>query len=86
MPPDAQQYSPCRSRAAGWLSAARMRQDACDKGLDADEFVEDMKRRGIRVAGIGHRIKSKAGTPPCPCRLLLRTLAVSACRHGRPWL
>lgn len=34
-------------------------QDACDRGLDADDFVEDMKKRGIRVAGIGHRIKSK---------------------------
>ena len=36
-------------------------QDACDRGLDPDEFVEDMKKRGIRVAGIGHRIKSKVG-------------------------
>ncbi|CAK0786660.1 ATP-citrate synthase beta chain protein 1 [Coccomyxa viridis] len=39
--------------------AARFFQDACDKGLDPDEFVEDMKKKGIRVAGIGHRIKSK---------------------------
>ncbi|BDA50082.1 ATP-citrate synthase beta chain protein 1 [Coccomyxa sp. Obi] len=39
--------------------AARYFQDACDRGLDADEFVEDMKKKGIRVAGIGHRIKSK---------------------------
>ena len=37
-------------------------QDACDKGLDPDEFVEDMKKKGIRVAGIGHRIKSKVLT------------------------
>ena len=36
-------------------------QDACDKGLDPDDFVEDMKKKGIRVAGIGHRIKSKVG-------------------------
>ena len=28
-------------------------------GLEPDEFVEDMKKRGIRVPGIGHRIKSK---------------------------
>lgn len=28
-------------------------------GLEPDEFVEDMKRKGIRVPGIGHRIKSK---------------------------
>ena len=28
-------------------------------GLEPDEFVEDMKKKGIRVPGIGHRIKSK---------------------------
>lgn len=28
-------------------------------GLEPDEFVEDMKKNGIRVPGIGHRIKSK---------------------------
>lgn len=39
-------------------------QDACDRGLDADEFVEDMKKKGIRVAGIGHRIKSKVCFAP----------------------
>lgn len=39
--------------------AARYFQDACDRGLEPDEFVEDMKRKGIRVPGIGHRIKSK---------------------------
>ena len=32
---------------------------ACRQALDADEFVEGMKKRGIRVPGIGHRIKSK---------------------------
>ena len=41
--------------------AARYFQDACDRNLDADEFVEEMKKKGIRVPGIGHRIKSKAG-------------------------
>ena len=41
-----------------------MVQDACDKGLDPDDFVEDMKKKGIRVAGIGHRIKSKVGGSP----------------------
>ena len=30
-------------------------------GLEPDEFVEDMKKKGIRVPGIGHRIKSKVG-------------------------
>ena len=39
-------------------------QDACDKGLDPDEFVEGMKKKGIRVAGIGHRIKSKVHIVP----------------------
>ena len=29
------------------------------QGLDPDEYVEDMKKKGIRVPGIGHRIKSK---------------------------
>jgi hypothetical protein len=40
------------------------RQDACDKKLDADEYVENMKKSGIRVPGIGHRIKSKARARP----------------------
>ena len=31
-------------------------------GLEPDEFVEDMKKKGIRVPGIGHRIKSKVST------------------------
>mmetsp|Transcript_7913 Transcript_7913/g.23314 ORF Transcript_7913/g.23314 Transcript_7913/m.23314 type:complete len:617 (-) Transcript_7913:2254-4104(-) len=39
--------------------AARNFGAACDQGLDADEFVEGMKKKGIRVPGIGHRIKSK---------------------------
>lgn len=39
--------------------AARYFQDACDRNLDPDEFVEEMKKKGIRVPGIGHRIKSK---------------------------
>lgn len=39
--------------------AARNFKSACDQGLDADEYVEGMKKRGIRVPGIGHRIKSK---------------------------
>lgn len=29
------------------------------QGMEADEFVEGMKRAGKRVPGIGHRIKSK---------------------------
>ncbi|KAI7836807.1 hypothetical protein COHA_009351 [Chlorella ohadii] len=39
--------------------AARYFKQACDQNQDPDEFVEMMKRRGIRVPGIGHRIKSK---------------------------
>ena len=42
--------------------ACFIHQDACDRGLDADDFVEDMKKKGIRVAGIGHRIKSKVSS------------------------
>ena len=68
--------------------AVCMLQDACDKGLDADEFVEDMKKRGIRVAGIGHRIKSKASSSRwCPCRLKQQfsaARAVGPLCNGRP--
>ncbi|KAK9815928.1 hypothetical protein WJX72_012098 [[Myrmecia] bisecta] len=39
--------------------AARYFKDAADRRLEPDEFVEDMKKQGIRVPGIGHRIKSK---------------------------
>ena len=39
--------------------AARYFKEACDQKLDAEDFVESMKRRGLRVPGIGHRIKSK---------------------------
>ena len=39
--------------------AARQFQRARDAKLDPDEFVEDMKKQGSRVPGIGHRIKSK---------------------------
>jgi len=38
--------------------AARYFKDACDKGLAPDEFVEGMKKKGKRIPGIGHRIKS----------------------------
>eukprot|EP00899_Mesostigma_viride_P016394 jgi/Mesvir1/24756/Mv22014-RA.1 len=39
--------------------AARYFKMAVDKGMDAPEYVEDMKKKGLRVPGIGHRIKSK---------------------------
>lgn len=38
--------------------AARHFKRAVDAGLEADQFAEDMKKRGIRIPGIGHRIKS----------------------------
>ncbi|MBD3210254.1 ATP citrate synthase [Candidatus Micrarchaeota archaeon] len=38
--------------------AAHYFRDACDRGLAADEFVEEMKKKGVRIPGIGHRIKS----------------------------
>ncbi|CAA6653954.1 unnamed protein product [Spirodela intermedia] len=37
--------------------AARYFKEAYDKNLTPYEFVEGMKKRGIRVPGIGHRIK-----------------------------
>lgn len=39
--------------------AARYFKEAYDKSWTAYEFVEGMKKRGIRVPGIGHRIKSR---------------------------
>ncbi|XP_057430953.1 ATP-citrate synthase beta chain protein 1-like [Lotus japonicus] len=39
--------------------AARYFKDAHDRGLTPDEFVESMKKKGIRVPGIGHRVKNK---------------------------
>ncbi|CAM6089071.1 unnamed protein product [Calypogeia fissa] len=39
--------------------AARYFKDAYDKNLTPYEFVEAMKKKGIRVPGIGHRIKSR---------------------------
>ncbi|CAK9207537.1 unnamed protein product [Sphagnum troendelagicum] len=38
--------------------AARYFKDAYDRGLSPYDFVESMKKKGIRVPGIGHRIKS----------------------------
>jgi ATP citrate (pro-S)-lyase len=32
---------------------------AHDKHQDPAEFVEELKKKGVRVPGIGHRIKSK---------------------------
>ena len=52
-------------------------QDACDRGLDPDEFVEDMKRQGIRVPGIGHRIKSKVWHTACAAVYSLATMQSS---------
>ncbi|MFH0884206.1 MAG: citrate/2-methylcitrate synthase [Candidatus Micrarchaeota archaeon] len=39
--------------------AARDFKSACDSGMPPKDFVEDMKRRAIRIPGIGHRIKSR---------------------------
>jgi hypothetical protein len=35
--------------------AARYFKDAYDRGLSPYDFVESMKKKGIRVPGIGHR-------------------------------
>ncbi|KAJ1380588.1 Succinyl-CoA synthetase-like [Sesbania bispinosa] len=39
--------------------AARYFKDAHDRGLTPYEFVENMKKKGIRVPGIGHRVKNR---------------------------
>ncbi|GLC34540.1 ATP-citrate synthase beta chain protein 1 [Pleodorina starrii] len=39
--------------------AARLFKAACDAGQSPADFVEGLKKKGIRVSGIGHRIKSK---------------------------
>ncbi len=38
--------------------AARYFKSAYDRGLTPKEFVEEMKSKGIKIPGIGHRIKS----------------------------
>ncbi len=37
---------------------ARYIKAACDSGKNAFDFVEEMKGKGIRIPGIGHRVKS----------------------------
>ncbi len=39
-------------------NAARYFRDAQNRGLEPEEFVAEMKRKGINIPGIGHRIKS----------------------------
>jgi len=39
--------------------AARYFKEACDKNQEPAAFVETLKKQGVRVPGIGHRIKSK---------------------------
>lgn len=38
--------------------AARYFKEGCDRGLTPDQFVDEMKSKGILIPGIGHRIKS----------------------------
>jgi ATP citrate (pro-S)-lyase len=38
--------------------AAQMFSDAYDRGLTPQEFVDEMKRKGVNIQGIGHRVKS----------------------------
>jgi ATP citrate (pro-S)-lyase len=38
--------------------AAQMFSDAYDRGLTPQQFVDEMKRKGINIQGIGHRVKS----------------------------
>ncbi|MBS3127503.1 ATP citrate synthase [Candidatus Woesearchaeota archaeon] len=39
--------------------ASRYFKEACDKNQPPEEFVEMMKKKGIPIPGIGHRVKSK---------------------------
>ncbi|MCS7122417.1 MAG: ATP citrate synthase [Candidatus Micrarchaeota archaeon] len=39
--------------------AMRYFYDAVSRGISAQEFVEEMKSKGINIPGIGHRVKSK---------------------------
>lgn len=46
-------------RFGGAVDAAAINfKRACDEGISADEFVEALKKKGQRVEGIGHRIKT----------------------------
>jgi ATP citrate (pro-S)-lyase len=38
--------------------AAQMFSDAYDRGLTPQQFVDEMKRKGVNIQGIGHRVKS----------------------------
>ena len=38
--------------------AAQMFSDAYDRGLTAQQFVDEMKRKNVNIQGIGHRVKS----------------------------
>jgi succinyl-CoA synthetase alpha subunit len=38
--------------------AARYFKKACDSGMPPESFVDEMKRQGVTIPGIGHRIKS----------------------------
>lgn len=39
--------------------ASRYFKKSCDQNISPGEFVEDMKRKGILIPGIGHRVKSR---------------------------
>lgn len=56
--------------------AARYFKDAHDRGLSPYEFVESMKKKGIRVPGIGHRYVNQAAI----FRLLICQIRVLANR------
>ncbi|GJN32074.1 hypothetical protein PR202_gb20548 [Eleusine coracana subsp. coracana] len=53
-------HGPCVSGAHNSIVTARAGKDLVSSlGLTPYEFVEGMKKKGIRVPGIGHRIKSR---------------------------
>lgn len=55
-------YSSQGDRFGGALDgAARQFSEAFDKGLLPMEFVNDMRKKGQLIMGIGHRVKSVSG-------------------------
>ena len=48
-------------------AAARQFSAAYDGGLIAMEFVNDMRKKGLLIMGIGHRVKSVSCLPSFGC-------------------
>lgn len=62
--------------------AARYFKDAHDRGLTPSEFVEGMKKKGIRVPGIGHRVKTLMAPLDRSCWISSRAVECSASKKS----